>query len=112
MKDLNEVMPDSVVEYDLKKSILTPSVSLPPRINNELSNHRTRRKKLITKKGSGMVKNIESKEHFSLQGFDAQCDLNTEGRSKITYPPILSTSLMNLDDSGPRAMDFIRERKI
>ena len=111
MKELNEVMPDSVVECDVKRSV-TPSVSLPPRINNELSNHRTRRKKLITKKGSGMVKNIESKEHFSLQRFDAQCDLNTEGRSKITYPPILSTSLMNLDDSGLREMDFIRERKI
>ena len=111
MKELNEVMPDSVVECDVKRSV-TPSVSLPPRINNELSNHRTRRKKLITKKGSGMVENIESKEHFSSQGFQAQCDLNTEGRPKIIDPPILSTSLMNLDDSGLREMDFIRERKI
>ena len=111
MKELNEVMPDSVVECDVKRSVTT-SVSLPPRINNELSNHRTRRKKLITQKGSGMVKNIESKEHLSSQGFQAQCDLNTEDRPKIIDPPILSTSLMNLDDSGLREMDFIRERKI
>ena len=100
-------MPDSVVECDVKRSV-KPSVSLPPRINNELS----RRKKLITKKGSGMVKNIASKEHFSSQGFDAQCDLYTDDRQKIIDPPILSTSLMNLDDLGLRSMDFIRKRKI
>ena len=111
MKELNEVMPDSVVEYDVKRSV-TPSVSLPPRIDNELSSHGTRRKKLRTKRGSGMVKNLEWKEHFSSQGFEVQCDLDTEGCPKIIDPPILSTSLMNLDDSGLRAMDFIRERKL
>ena len=110
MKELGEVMPDSVVECDVKSSV-TPSVSLPPRINNELRNHRRRRKKLITKQGSSMVKHIESKDHFSSQGFDAQFDLNTGGRPKIIDPPILSTSLMNLDDSKLEAMDFIRERK-
>ena len=104
-------MPESVVECNVKRSV-TPSVSLPPRINNEFSSHCRRRKKLITKKGSGMVKNIASKEHFSSQGFDAQCDLYTDDRQKIIDPPILSTSLMNLDDLGLRSMDFIRKRKI
>ena len=104
-------MPDSVVECDVKRSV-TPSVSLPPRIYNEFSNHCRRRKKLITKKGSGMVNNFKPKEYFSSQGLDAQCDLNTDGRPNIIDPPILSISLMDLDVSGLRATDFIRERKI
>ena len=112
MKDLNEVMPDSVVEYDLKKSILTPSVSLPPRLNIDLSKCCTRRKKLITKKGQGIARIFEPKGHFDSQGLESKRELNTEGGPIIIYPPILSRSLMNLEDSGLRAMDLIRERKI
>ena len=112
LKDLNEVMPDSVVECDLKKSILTSSVSLPPRLNSDLSKRCTRRKKLITNKGPEIVKNFELKGHFTSQGFESKSELNTEGRPKIIYPPILSRSLMNLEDPRLRAMDLIRERKI
>ena len=111
MKELNEVMPDSVTESDLKKSV-TPSVSLPPRLNIDLSKRCKRRKNLITKKGPGIARNFEPKGHFASQGFESKSELNTEGGPKIIYPPILSRSLMNLEDSGLRAMDLITQRKI